>query len=1757
MPFVPLAQPSSSPLPFPRVSPSEQAERDGEAEQIVRAEFDQDMPDENRTALEREYQQRFGGKSAQAPSGFVPLAQGAGNIPGRGFVPLADDKPSLLKTIALNYPATAIGETALNLGSQMVSLPAAGLSGLATGAGNMLGLTDKAPADVVHSVGDALTYQPRGEVGKAITGAVMLPFEKLAEVGQGAGDRVLDATGSPAAATFVDTAINSLPMLVAPGIKAVKARRAKSAAPVEPAPVIAPEAPEPHLDPADGVFSRAVLSGRAAEEAGKVIAEDARAESARNFQEVGNGQTTAPADGNLVGVPERVSSLEGNENALHESQSIGMEELRRAGNNDLPPMGDELLSVPSGRGTEAIAGIDARTNRQRAGIQSRELPLGDKEGTGGQQADVSLSGSGRAALDAGGYSKDTGNQSGLHEGASQARALDGYRVDAGTLDSPEHPIDYISGENANSSGVVKGVRGNSEIDQQTDSVWRHDGSGIDSIGLENGKTAPASTSQVHASSDIRRQDPARRGVGAGVWAEQEHIIEPTRQGDTAGTGNDTGRLTALDHSAHEAATSHLNDLPHPTDAQIAAGNYTKGTARVHGLDLAIENPRGSVRSGVDKAGRPWRTEMKDHYGYLREKVLGSDGDKLDTFVGPKEQTGKVYIVDQIDPKTKLYDEHKIIFGAETPAEARAIYERNYEPSWRGMGALTEMTPEEFKGWIDSGDTKKPVALDRETPAAGQVVDVLESQQAMAPGASYTGFVGDAAGTEGTRVTDNPIRREDILRPLVKALGAPIYQGRVKGKALGTYAPGRETVRLKKANDLEVASHEFAHLVDDRIPEIRKAYKSNPILQEELRSVSYDKTKIHEGFAEFVRLWATQPEVAKAKAPTAFKWFESFVDSHEYGPALRKAQEGMTSWFAQDALHRAQSKIGVAKDVNASLDGFWDKFRQSVSDDLHGIYKMELDLTGKIAPVGPYETSRLMRASSSITEGAVRYGRPVKKADGSFAFEGHGLEKILEPVADRLNDWLMYAVGRSAHELMTQGRENLFTKAEIKAMLDLKQDGFERQFMLYQAWNNGILDFAEAQGVINPEMRQLWKRNAYLPFHRVGQAGEARSAKPGEWSGVKALTGGTDNIRDVLGNILGNASTLMEKAIQNEARVKVADLADKTRGGGRFMTKIPTDSRPVKIDAQQVANEVLRKLGADPHGPMTPVMAALEREILKAPGFFEFMIGNQSPAGGNVVAVMRGGRKEFYEVGDPILYRALSAFDRPDPSWIVRWLGVPKRIGQMTVTLTPDFAVANIARDTLMGAVMSRAGFRPVMDSIKGMTARLTNDPIYTEFIANGGGLSSILLDEKRMRNHLERFYTSKGINYRTVLDAPDKLLYAVETIADAFEMSTRLGEYKRAVERGEHPRHAAYLGREVSTDFAMRGDDKALGFLYDTVMFLRPAVESMDRLYRGVAHDPNRFGIAAKTGTLAMVSTALYLHNRLNPDYADLADWDKDTNWHFFVGDQHFRWPKIWEIGAVASLAERTAEKTLQADPLGLGKDMLRILGGTFGVNLMPQAIGPIFEQAANRNAFTKAPIETPGMANEQPFLRAKPGTSETLRQAGIATRNMPESIQVNPVRAEALLRGYFNTWALYGLMASDQMLYGDQLPEKRTDQLPVVRRFYEQKPAIHTKHEEVFYDMLGEAARLHGTLRALDKMGRPEMADEKEHDLMAGKAKQFERVQKQIHAIDQDAQAVRNAKGLEPNERRLKLDALQAERNVMMKATVEDVQGELKKAGK
>lgn len=1043
---------------------------------------------------------------------------------------------------------------------------------------------------------------------------------------------------------------------------------------------------------------------------------------------------------------------------------------------------------------------------------------------------------------------------------------------------------------------------------------------------------------------------------------------------------------------------------------------------------------------------------------------------------------------------------------------------------------------------------------------------VEQRAAMSAGAQHIGFINDSA-VPTTHTPAKPIRREDIIAPLAEALNAPLYEGRIPSqKVLGFYVPGRETVRIKRKSDLETTAHEIAHLIDDRVfngfgrrrgePKTRPWEGSTPeakAFATELRGVSYDRTKVYEGYAEFVRLWMTQPEKAMAAAPKFSAWFDGFVKAHEYGPALVKAREGMTGWFGQDALSRARSKIGEQPEVNAFMDGALDRFRQSVSDDLHGVYRMERELKGGIQPRGAYETARLTRSAASITEGALMYGTPFRKQDGSFGFVGKGLKEVLAPVTARLDDFMLYAVGRSAKELMGQGREHLFTPAEVRAMTALETPEFRQAFEGYQKWNEGVLDFAEQMGLISGAVRAKWQRTEYVPFHRVGAGTErARGGMSGNWHGIKTLTGGTENIRDVLGNIIGNAAMLIDAALKNDARLKIAEMAEKTIGGGRFMAAIPPESKPVKIDKPQLKEKLIEAAGGNPRNPPPQLAAMVDSLLANAPHLMDFLVKNQAPTGGNVVAVLKHGQPRYYEVADPILYRALTSLDRPAQSTLMKWLSMPKRIGQASITLTPDFAIRNIARDTLMGAIMSRSGFKPGLDSIRGLVGRMNADPSYVEYIANGGGFSSYLVDEAAFRHHLAKFYEKKGFNADFMLDAPGKFLTFVERVFDAFEVSTRLGEFKRLREQGVHPRHAAYLSREVSTDFAMKGDSRALGFMYDTTMFLRPAVVSLDRIYRGLAHDPNAGAIAAKSGAVALASAGLYMLNRDNPKFQDLPDWDRDSYWHFFVptpdgGELHFRYPRIWEVGALATLAERSIERTLADEPEEFAKDFGRAIKQSFMLPVMPQALAPIYEQATNKDGFTGRAIESQGMENLQPFLRAKSGTSETFRELGMATRRMPEALQVNPARAEALLTGYLNTWAIYGLMLSDEALFSGRKPERRLDQLPVVKSFYREEPPLATKYEEKFYEMRDEARRLRGTMRKLDRLGQRAIADEIEGEKLATKATQLERAEKRLAAIRAEIEEVRGS-DLTPAEKRARMDALQVEKNALVKGAVLEV---------
>lgn len=151
----------------------------------------------------------------------------------------------------------------------------------------------------------------------------------------------------------------------------------------------------------------------------------------------------------------------------------------------------------------------------------------------------------------------------------------------------------------------------------------------------------------------------------------------------------------------------------PTEAQKKAGNYKKGHLSFGGYDFTVETPKGVTRSGKDEQGKPWSVTMHDTYGYILGKI-GVDGDHIDMFINDAADLdtfdGNVYVVDQVNPETGEFDEHKVMYGYPSEEAATEAYLSNYSKGWKGLGKVTSVPKATFDKWLESSDRKtKPFA----------------------------------------------------------------------------------------------------------------------------------------------------------------------------------------------------------------------------------------------------------------------------------------------------------------------------------------------------------------------------------------------------------------------------------------------------------------------------------------------------------------------------------------------------------------------------------------------------------------------------------------------------------------------------------------------------------------------------------------------------------------------------------------------------------------------------------------------------------------------------------------------------------------------------------------------------------------------------------------------------------------------------------------------------------------------------------------
>lgn len=224
-------------------------------------------------------------------------------------------------------------------------------------------------------------------------------------------------------------------------------------------------------------------------------------------------------------------------------------------------------------------------------------------------------------------------------------------------------------------------------------------------------------------------DSSRRGVDEGNSQGEEVGNGEASSESEIGEGSDSGRKGRQETGSMEPGEgsavrgSHLpqeasfgerlksaiaETETEPTEAQKKAGNYKKGHLSFGGYDYTVETPKGVTRSGKDEQGKPWSVTMHDTYGYILGKI-GVDGDHIDMFINDAADLdtfdGNVYVVDQVNPETGEFDEHKVMYGYPSEEAATEAYLANYSKGWKGLGKVTSVPKATFDKWLESSDRK--------------------------------------------------------------------------------------------------------------------------------------------------------------------------------------------------------------------------------------------------------------------------------------------------------------------------------------------------------------------------------------------------------------------------------------------------------------------------------------------------------------------------------------------------------------------------------------------------------------------------------------------------------------------------------------------------------------------------------------------------------------------------------------------------------------------------------------------------------------------------------------------------------------------------------------------------------------------------------------------------------------------------------------------------------------------------------------------
>lgn len=972
-----------------------------------------------------------------------------------------------------------------------------------------------------------------------------------------------------------------------------------------------------------------------------------------------------------------------------------------------------------------------------------------------------------------------------------------------------------------------------------------------------------------------------------------------------------------------------------------------------------------------------------------------------------------------------------------------------------------------------------------------------------------------------------VSRSKIIDLFKTAFNDPIRLGKFKQRAAGIHKLWPKVTRLLQANDVETAAHEIGHNLhetlyggDAKTP-LEQAKNVAAALRpylDELKPLAHYEPFEREGFAEFTRMYVTNPDVARDLAPKFYAKFEADLEAQypEMRNALLEARDYYDSYLqgTPQSRIRAQTSYGQDKGklaniidtVKKNLD--LDFLKTQFLDDVYPAKRLVAEAFGiPVSEVENLKDERNLYRSLRVLKGAVGKGdvfvlhetfnTKLEKVNGS-------LRDILKqlPNEEAYREFNDYLIARRSIEKYDQ---RVATGIEFGDAITVEKDLRDKYGKLAKEldkYNDTLLQYGRDAGLLSPQQYSDIKQKnlMYVPFQRVMEKKAGVSSGAGKLQAgkiTKKMKGSTRDIIAPVESVLKNTYSILINAEKNLSGQVLAKIA-KMKNMGAYVEEVPTPvALKAKISRDEIEKSVLKHLKETGQGDLLAMdeegKMSLRPDLENIIPDLILKFGTTSyPAGENIISVYFDGKPKYYEVS-PELYEMWTKGIAPYTAGLLtKILRIPASYLRAGAILNPKFMMKNIVRDTWGSWLFTKYGKSikdPVglfIDTLYSPLSMLSSaagkSGLYVEWMKSGGGMSTMQsLDREAVTKKLDE--VRKGIQ-------PHQVIKWLRQTSEISEEVNRLSEFGKALEVEGKTRLgreiSAFAARDLSVDFAKIGLQTKM--LNQIIPFFNATVQGGDKLLRTLGNAKDRKDFLPRIlGFIVIPSLILAWLNKDDDNIKEFYEEEKDFNFITSVNGQYIKIPVPFETGVLAhGLTQRMYSHFVKNDPEAFEQFMGSILSAMCP-NFIPTAGLPFIEAWSNKSFFTDSRIIPRAQEDLVSRYQYKNNTSTSARLLGRAMTYMLGQDTRSKAASPAIIDHFINSWT--GGLGKQMINISDAVLESAGlgDKIPGVGQtilersgfdaFTTRFPRASTRSIEKFYDNYADATSRVKSFKHAEKM--------------------------------------------------------------------------------